>query len=43
MAAAENHRAAPIEQALSRMVSELCPAGFGPQDDLLLLGMEVSS
>lgn len=42
-ASAEGHRAAPLEQAISRMVSDLCPAGAGPQDDLLLLGMEVAS
>jgi sigma-B regulation protein RsbU (phosphoserine phosphatase) len=43
MAAAEGHRAAPLEQALSRMVTDLCPAGITLQDDLLLLGMEVKS
>jgi sigma-B regulation protein RsbU (phosphoserine phosphatase) len=42
MAAAEDHQALPLEQAVSRMVSDLCPAGICPQDDLLLLGVEVS-
>jgi sigma-B regulation protein RsbU (phosphoserine phosphatase) len=41
MAAAEAHRAAPLEQAVGLMVSELCPAEARAQDDLLLLAMEV--